>query len=891
MKQHYLTPMFDPKSLAVIGASETEGAVGTNVLNNLLGAGFRGKLFPVNLKHKEVRGLTAYKSVRDIGEPVDHAVITTPMVTLESVVRECGQAGVKAITIMSCDFVGTSPEARELLDKLMAIAKNHDMRVFGPTVFGLSRPISRFVAVNHLGPITPGNLALVSQSSAVTTAILDWAESYDIGFSSVVSLGTEADVDVGETLDYLVSDPSTRSILIYLEDVRDARTLMSALRAASRSKPVMVLKVDRYDERVELGRTHSERLIGRDDVFETALRRAGVLRIRSINQLFIAARVLNGNYRTKGRRLAILTNGMGAGMMALDRAHDLHVELPQLTKQTAAKLAKILPRQALIGNPVDILGDAPPERFKEAARLLLADENVDGVVVVFTPQVGTDHLATAEAMIELSRTSDKPLLLGWIGGKKVEPSRRLLAREHVAYFNAPEHCVEVFYSLAAWQYNQQLLLQTAGPLGEWENPDLESARMIIDTVLASGRTVLDEIQSKALLRCFHIPVTPTMRAATADDAVTVAMGLGLPVVLKLDVEGVVHKTDIDGVVLNVQSLVAVAAEASKMLSRAKERFGERVRGLTVQPMHGRKFGRELMLGVARDKAFGPVITFGAGGIAVEVFNDIAVALPPLNRYLAQNLISRTKVKKMLGAFRNQPMAAMEDIEDVLLRLSELVCELPQVEQLDINPLIADAGGVVAVDARVVVTKVSDRARRYSHMAIHPYPAHLVQQAQLKDGVPIAVRPVRPEDAEMMARFVDGLSDETRYNRYMNALKSLPQAMLARFTQMDYAREMALVATRGEGDSEAILGVARFTVNPDYDSCEFAVVIDDSMQGKGLGGRLMDALFNAARDMGLDTVEGEVLASNKTMLHFMRRLGFTVQAHPEDDGLKWVVKQL
>ncbi|GAA5784790.1 acetyltransferase [Chitiniphilus shinanonensis] len=891
MKQHYLTPLFDPQSVAVIGASDTEGAVGRTVFAGLVQSGYAGRLYPVNLKHEQVLGIKAYKTVKAIEGGLDLAIVTTPTRTLKSVIEQCGKRGVKAAVIMSCDFVGTDEASRRLLDQLRATARQYDMRLFGPTVFGQARPISRFQAGNYQGQIKGGNLALLSQSSSVASAILDWAESHDVGFSSVVSLGTEADVDVGETLDYLVSDPRTRSILIYLEDVGDARMLMSALRAAARTKPVMVLKVGRYDERVTLGRTHSERLIGRDDVFEAALRRAGVLRIRSINQLFIAARVVNAGYRTKGRRLAIVTNGMGAGMMAVDRAHDLHVQLTQLAPETLSRLADWLPPHAERSNPVDILGDAPAARFRGATQALLDDPNVDGVVVVFTPQVGTDHMATAEAMIELQGTTDKPILLAWIGGKKLEASRRLLGKRNIAYFHAPEHAVEVFYSLAAWEYNQQLLLQTAAPLGEWEAPDLETARMIIDTVLTNGRTVLDEIESKAILRAFHIPVVPTLRASTPDDAVTVAMGLGLPIALKLDVEGVMHKTDIDGVVLNIQSLVGVAAEASRMLSRAKERFGDKVRGLTIQPMHGKKFGRELMLGVARDRAFGPVISFGAGGIAVEVFNDVAVTLPPLNEYLAANLIRRTRVKQMLEAFRNQPPVKLDAVVDVLLRLSELVCELPQVHQLDLNPLIADENGVVAVDARIVVAPVPERARRYQHMAIHPYPSQMVQVSQLKSGVPIVIRPVRPEDAEMMARFVAELSDETRYNRYMNTLKTLPQSMLARFTQMDYAREVALVATMGEGDDERILGVSRFTVNPDYDSCEFAIVIADTMQGKGLGARLMEALFAAARDMNLELVEGEVLSSNKTMLNFMKRLGFEIHKHPEDSGLKWVVKQL
>ncbi|NHQ87814.1 bifunctional acetate--CoA ligase family protein/GNAT family N-acetyltransferase [Iodobacter sp. HSC-16F04] len=893
MKPHYLSPLFDPRSVAVVGASETPGAVGTTVFANLLDGGYTGKLFPVNLHHEQVQGVAAFKSLARLPMVVDLVIITTPAKTLMDLIEESGRRGIKAAVIMSCDFVGTDKKSQILLEKIMERARHYGLRIIGPTVFGLCRVSAKLMAGNYQGKLKNGSMALVSQSSSITSAILDWAESHDVGFSSVVSLGSAVDVDVGEVLDYLVADPKTQSILLYIEDLHEARTFMSAVRAAARSKPVMALKVGRYnDASAAHGRTHSERLIGRDDVFDAALKRAGVLRLRSINQLFTAAKVLNGTFKTKGRRLAIVTNGIGAGMMAVDRARDLHVQLPELSSATVAWLAKNLPAQASRNNPVDILGDASPERFKLVVEAVLADPNIDGVLVVFTPQAGTDHLRTAEAMIALKKTSDKPLLMAWIGGKKVDASRKLLVKAGCASFSAPEHAVEVFYSLAAWQHNQQLLLQTPAPLGEWEAPDMETAHMVIDKVLADGRSLLDEIESKAILRAFHIPVAMTVRANSADDAVNAAMGMGLPVVLKIDAVDLMHKTDIDGVVLNLNSLIAVASEANKMLSRAHDKLGvDRVRGLTVQPMHGKKHARELMVGVVNDSAFGPVISFGAGGIAVEVFNDLAVSLPPLNDYLAEHLIRRTRIKKMLASFRNQPAVNIEAVKNVLLRVSEMVCELPQIKQLDINPLISDENGVIAVDASIIVAAVDSKAGRYAHMAIHPYPSHLMQLTQLKTGMPMILRPIRPEDADLLIQFVSRLSDETRYNRYMSVLKSLPQSLLARFTHLDYAREMAIAATVQAGQGEQIIGVARYTANPDKDSCEFAVVIDDAWQGKGLGNRLMEALFTAARDMGLSTIEGEVLTSNKTMLAFMKHLGFTIQTHPEDNGLKWVVKEL
>ncbi|WP_288842315.1 bifunctional acetate--CoA ligase family protein/GNAT family N-acetyltransferase [uncultured Deefgea sp.] len=892
MKPHYLAPLFDPSSIAVVGASDAVGSVGYSVTRNILDGGYAGALYAVNLKHKTVQGLPAVKTLSKITNPVDLAILTTPSRTLLKLIEACAQQNIRHVMIMSCDFVGQDKASQKLLNKILQLAKSLNIRILGPSVFGYCRVSSKLLAANFKGKIKSGSLAVVSQSSSVTTAILDWAELHDVGFSSVVSLGIASDIDVGDVLDYLVADPKTKSILLYIEELKDARLFMSALRAASRSKAVLALKVGRYEQEIKVGRTHSERLINHNDVFDVALKRAGVLRLRSINQLFTAIRVMDGSYRTKGRRLAIITNGIGAGLMAVDRANDLHIELPQLAEATIAQLRELLPLQSSAHNPVDVLGDASAERFKLATELVIKDPNIDGVLVVFTPQVGTDDMATAEAMIALKKTTDKPLLLAWVGGKKIDASRKLLAKSQMAFFNAPESAVEVFYSLAAWQYNQQLLLQTPSPLGEMEAPDLETAQMIISTVLASGREVLDEVESKAILRAFHIPVTLTIRAQSVDEAVSAAMGLGLPVAMKIDAKGILHKTDIDGVVLNLNSLVQVATEASKMLSRAQERLGaDNVRGLVIQPMHGKKSGRELMVGVGRDRAFGPVITFGYGGVTVEVFNDIAVSLPPLNEYLAENLISRTRVKKMLAPFRNLPGVDMAAVKAVLLRVSEMVCEFPQIQQLDINPLIADENGVIAVDARIVLAPLAEHARRYSHMAIHPYPAHLAQITQLKNGLPLVLRPIRPEDADLIALFVSKLSEESRYNRFMSTLKSLPQAMLARFTQLDYTREMAIVATVETGIGTEIIGVARFNANPDRDSCEFAVVISDQWQGMGLGGRLMNALFIAARDMGLSVIEGEVLSSNKTMLTFMKHLGFSIARHAEDDSLKWVVKRL
>lgn len=892
MKAHYLTALFQPKSVVVIGASETPDSVGSRVFRNLLDAPFKGRLYGVNLRHPTVYGEKVYARLRDLPErQLDLAVIATAARTLPQLLRECGEHGVKTALVLSRDFVAVDSQNRALLDEAMREAERHGLRVLGPNLLGLMRPDIGLIAANYQGRVKPGNLALLSQSSSVASAVLDWAEAHEVGFSNVVSLGAAADVDFGEILDYLSQDGRTHGILLYLEDVGEARGFMSALRAAARTKPVVALKVGRYAEAEPrtATRTHSERLIGRDDAFDAAMRRAGVLRVSTMVQMSIAARMLAANYRVRGRRLAVISNGYGVGRMAVDRARELQVELPKLDPATVARLDAVLPLIGSHDNPVDILGDAPPERFVAATEACLADPHIDGVMVLLTPQAGTDDLLTAERMIALRDQTDKLLLLVWLGDKKISLSRKRLDRARMAYFTAPEHAVEAFASLAAYTYIQMLSLQTPGPLASRDAPDVAAARAVIRGALDAGRSTLDAAETLAVLEAFHIPFAATLPVSTVDEAVAAAVRLGLPVALKIDADGVLHKSDVDGVLLDLHTLDAVAAAASQLLAEARRRRLA-LRGLVVQKMHSRRHGRELMMGAARDAVFGPMILFGAGGEAVELFDDVAVTLPPLNDVIAHSLIRRSKIARALGAYRNHPAANMEAVKEVLLRLSEMVCELPELQEIDLNPVVVDEHGAVAVDAGMTVAPLPPKFRRYGHMAIHPYPSHLVRQGRLRDGPAYTLRPIRPEDAEMEQRFViEELSDQSRFNRFMGTVKQLTKPLLVRLTQLDYAREMALIAV--EEGAETMLGVARFSVNPDFDSCEFAIAIADRWQGRGLGGQLMEALFDAARGMELSTMEGDILASNAPMLGMMKKLGFEIRPHPDDAALKWVVKRL
>ncbi|WP_159874959.1 bifunctional acetate--CoA ligase family protein/GNAT family N-acetyltransferase [Aquitalea denitrificans] len=891
MRPHYLTPLFSPRTVAVVGASDTPGSIGQAVFANLLAGNFQGKLFPVNLNHKVVGGIPAVPSVRLIEPAVDMAVVCTAIRTLPAIIKDCGKKGIKAV-LLAKEFSDSEQLEREILNESVSIARHYGIRVLGPNVLGLMRPVAGFNATNYTSKVRPGNMALVSQSSALCTAMLDWADSKGIGFSSVISVGEALDVDFGEILDYLVADNFTQGILLHVHHIHHARRFMSALRAAARTKPVVVIKSGRYQDDVT-GVTHSSNLIESGDVFDAALSRAGVLRVSSIAQLFTAAKVLAANFRVNGKRLAIVTNGIGPGVLAADSAYTNGVELAKLSDTTMELLNNALPRNWSHGNPIDLIGDASPVRFRTAVKACIDDPNVDGVLVIFTPQAGTDHLTTAQLMIGLQRESSKPMFLSWLGDAKVSESRDLFSKAKCAHFRAPEYGIEVFRNLASYHYNQQLLLQTPGPLeGKRAAPDLLRARAVIAGAMAEGRTILSERESKEVLAAFRIPVNPTLLARTEDEAVVLAEQIHYPVVLKIDSADIIYKSDVGGVELNISNEATLRAAFRGILERARQAMPEaRIDGISVQPMRKRRFAREVMVGVTHDSSFGPVITFGAGGIAVEVMHDRALSLPPLNQYLVGSMIRKTRIGQLLGAFKNLPAVEMDELVDVLLHVSEMVCELPELREMDINPLVADEKGVIALDARIIVEPLKPDVKRYGHMAIMPYPTHMVRSATLTDGMKVTIRPVRPEDAEMQQEFVRMLSDESRYNRYMSSIKQLSQTMLVRFTQLDYDREMALAMTCETENGEEQQAVARFITDPDNEGCEFALEVADKWQGKGIGYILMNALFDAAREQGLTVMRGEVLAGNKGMLKLMHKLGFTVETHPEDRALTIVTKIL
>jgi len=890
MNTHYLTSLFTPRSVALFGASDRQNSVGGIVLRNLLNSGYGGRVYPINPKREEVQGQRAFGSIEDIHEAVDLAVVATPAATIPAIVEACGEHGVRMMLILSAGFRETGDAGLRLEEKVTQLAKRHGIRLMGPNCLGIIRPERGLNITFGHNNARPGNLALVSQSGAICTAILDWAEMNDIGFSAVVSTGIAADLDFGDYLDFLVSDPQTRSILLYIEGIKDARRFMSSLRAAARIKPVIALKVGRHAAGAEASMSHTGALVGSDETFSAALSRSGVLRVESIGQLFAAAKALStSHYRQASERLVIITNGGGPGVMAADRAADQGIELSRLSEETLAALNGVLPAVWSHANPVDIIGDATPDRYREAIDICLQDPGVDGAIVILTPQAMTEPTRVAEAVIESAAKSRKPILTSWMGGNQVEASRRLFNDARIPDFRTLENAVDAFSYLATYNRNQRLLLQTPSRLtGGQEPPDVEGARLIIEGVLTEQRKVLTEPESIAVLKAFRIPAAQNAVARTPNEALVIAESIGFPVALKVLSPAISHKSDVGGVRLNINSAAEVRGAYRALVDGVAARNPDAIiAGVIVEKMYRSPNGRELMIGILRDPVFGPVISFGSGGVSVEILGDTAISLPPLNRRLARDLINRTRVSRLLEGFRQMPPVDIDLLVEVLLRVSNMACELPWLQEMDINPLIMDEHEIVAVDARIRVDYPKPSTDPYQHLAIHPYPAHLSTHIQLSDGTDIVIRPIRPEDAEMEQEFVRNLSPEAKYFRFMNALQELSQEMLVRLTQIDYYNEMALIAVKPNSKSEEQIGVVRYTTNLDQRSCEFALVVSDAWQGLGIGYQLMQKLMDIARDRGLERMEGQVLASNSRMLNMMRSLNFRIGPDPEDTAVKLV----
>lgn len=886
MDKHYLTPLFSPESIVVFaGRADDPPQPGSHAA--ALHEALRAQRFSGTLTFLDV---TTSGTLADLAQSrADLAIIALPPADIPAALEIAGRMTCRAALVMG------SGVAAEQARELTRIARRAGMQLLGPNSLGLQRPTLNLNA-SAAGPLArAGSMALVSQSGALTSSMLDWARGNAVGFSAVVSLGQHAAVDVAQVLDFLASDPRTQSILLYLEGIATARGFMSALRSAATAKPVVVLKAGRKPAGNAAAQTHSGAIVGSDEVFDAALRRAGAVRVRSFVELFSAAKCLASRYRPVGRRLAVVTNGGGPGVLAADWVNEIELQLGTLAPENAQALAPLLPPGATLTDLIDVSEFAAPEHFRAAVEAANRDGGIDGVLTILSPKVGIDASEVARVLAALRPSMAKPLLACWMGDVTVEAARDILAEAAIPSFRSPEAAVGAFDNIASFYRNQQLLQQTPPPLSALAQPDIEGARLVIESVLAERRKVLTEMESKTLLSAFHIPVTETILARSPNEAMMIATQLGFPVALKIDSPDVTHKSDVQGVALNIMSGTLARDTYHELVERVgRAQPGARINGVTIQKMARARRGREIHVGVVTDDPFGPVIVFGAGGTMIELIDDRAMELPPLNQFLARQLIERSRVAQTLGEWRGAGAVDMAALERILLRVSEMVCELPQLREMDINPIIVDESGAVAVDARIVIGHppqgVGGHANGYNHLAILPYPARYEQLWPLRGGGEYTVRPIHPDDAQMLQVLVHGLSPESRYFRFVSSMTELPPAMLARFTLIDYDREMALVAVVSERkpgpageleQTQRIVGVSRYVTNPDRASCEFSLVVADDFNGRGLGARLMESIMEVARDKGLTEIEGLVLANNAGMLKLMRSLGFSVKPFPED----------
>lgn len=877
MTTRNLDALFEPRAIALIGASNQPGSVGQVIAANLQESGFSGPVLPVNPAGGAIRSTLAYTSIAELPVTPDLAVIATPAPTVPGLISELGARGCRAAVVISAGF--GDPAARQAL---LDASRPHLLRIIGPNCLGiLSPPMGINASFAQLTPAA-GGLALVAQSGAVTTAALDWACAKGFGFSHVVTLGDMADVDFGDMLDYLALDDATKAILLYVESVNDARKFMTAGRIAARAKPVVVIKTGRSAAGAKAAFSHTGALAGADAVYDAAFRRAGMLRVGQLRELFDAVTTLSSGLKVRGDRLAVLTNGGGAGVLAIDALEALGARPAVLQPETLEALDQVLPATWSRGNPVDIIGDAPPERYGAALEKLLADPGADAVLVLNCPTAVADGEAAARQVVQTLRAtrSRRPVLTSWLGEVSQVEARRLFAQAHIPSHETPDEAVRAFTHLVQYERNQAQLMETPPA---WPQPeDRDAARRVIEDAIADGRTRLSDPEAKAVLKAYGIPVAESLIAATPQEAAERASELPPPYALKILSPDITHKTDVGGVALGLSSPEAVAEAARKMNERvAAAAPNARLAGFVVQPMIVRPRARELIAGLAVDPTFGPVVLFGQGGVAVEVLADRVVGLPPLNRVLALEMISRTRVSALLGAYRDRPAADAEGVAEVLERLSLMAVELPQLAELDINPLLADEHGVIALDARISLT--SERKR----MAIRPYPGELAGPLPLPGAGSVWMRPIRPDDEPALVEMVERTSKEDMRLRVHGPVKRLPHVWAARLSQIDYDREMALVAEDPPGE---LIGVARLIADPEGRSGEFALLVRTDRQHRGIGRALMARLLEHAAARGLSEVWGDVLAENRRMLALVRELGFT-RAPSGDLSVVKVVKAL
>ena len=889
-ERQQLDAVFRPEAVAVVGATDRPGSVGRTIMWNLVSSPFGGTVFPVNSRRPSVLGIKAYPSVSEVPARVDLAVIVAPAPAVPGIIGECVEAGVEGAIIISAGFRETGPEGVELEERVLEEARRGRMRIVGPNCLGVMKPPAGFNATFAGAIARPGNVALLSQSGALLTAILDQSFMENVGFSALVSVGSMMDVGWGDLIYYLGDDPQTKSIVVYMESVGDARSFLSAAREVALTKPIIVIKAGRTEAAGKAAASHTGSLTGSDEVLDAAFSRSGVLRVDEISELFEMAEVLGKQPRPKGPRLTILTNAGGPAVLATDALIGNGGELAGISEETMDALNDFLPAPWSHGNPVDVLGDAGPERYARTLETAAGDPESDGLLVILTPQDMTDPTATAERLAPYAQSTRKPVLASWMGGPAVAAGDSILNGSGIPTFDYPDAAARAFTNMWKYTYNLRSIYETPEP-AEDERADRDRVEETIARVRGAGRTILTEFEAKVVLAAYGIPTVETKVASSPDEAAELADRIGYPVVLKLDSETITHKTDVGGVRLNLRDADEVRRAYEEMESSIAENYSpEDFGGAAVQEMVDLD-GYELIVGSSLDPQFGPVLLFGSGGSLVEVYRDRALALPPLTTTLARRMMERTRIFEALGGIRGRAPVDVGSLEKLLVRVSQLVVEQPWIKELDINPLLASPGRLIALDARVVLHDPETREADLPRTAIRPYPTQYVSHEELRDGTPVTIRPIRPEDEPLMVKFHETLSEESVYMRYfhmMNLTQRTAHERLTRICFIDYDREMALVAEHTDPDTgeREIMGVSRLSrhgVSPD--EAEFSVLVSDRFQRRGVGTLLVGRILEVGRAEDLRRISAEILFDNRPMQNISRKLGFRLHRDTQEMVVK------
>jgi acetyltransferase len=884
-----LDKIFNPKTVAIVGASDEEGTVGYALLRNFKELGFEGKVYPVNIKKSVVLGLQAYPSVEQIPEPVDLAIIATPARTVPSIVEQCGKSGIKGLIIISAGFKEIGEEGRALEQKITELKKEYDLRIIGPNCLGVIRPSVKMNATFISKTPKPGNIAFISQSGALGSAILDYALHENIGFSNFVSIGSMMDVDFGDLIDYFGTDPKTRSILMYIEGLTDARKFMSAAKHFARTKPIILVKAGKFTESAKAAASHTGSLTGEDNIYDAAFKRAGVVRVDEIADLFNAAEVLGMQPLPNGPNLAIITNAGGPGVMATDALISRGGKVAKLSPKTMEILDAVLPHFWSHGNPVDILGDAHADRYKAAIEACLKDEGVDGILVIYTHQAVAEPVEIAKVVSEFIRSrpyQNKTILTSFLGYGAVEEANSIFSQNSIPTFTTPEQATKTYLYMYQYKRNLELLYETPEEVPVDMMAPKRPLMVILRNAATENRELLTEAEAKRFLEYYNFPVVRTKVATTQDEAVRLAAELGYPVVLKILSPQIVHKTDAGGVALDLNSEAEVREAYDRIIQRAKQYKPEaEIQGVTVQEMI-KKTGYEVIIGAKQDPLFGPVILFGMGGVGVELFKDFSLGLPPLNQTLVRRMMEETKVYQLLKGYRNVPPANIRLLEEIMVLFSQMLVDFPQLKEVDINPLFIDSEEAYAFDARILIDrhKVFERLEPHQNLVISPYPKKYEQLWTMRDGRQILLRPIKPEDEPLWDEMFQTFSEQSIRYRFFQIIKDTPHETRVRYCNIDYDREIAIVPELTEDGKRKILGVVRVGIEPNGKAGEIAFIVADPWQCLGLGTKMVDYAIEIAKDMKIETLYAIMLADNLRAISLMKKMGFAIE-YSEDGTVR------